>query len=77
MPIALAASRKRRAAGALSHCDVCVIHDVGTHAGAPLVVMELLEGEILRERLAAGSIPVRKAMGHWRTRADTGLTWFS
>ena len=34
-----------RAVGALNHPNVCTILDVGTHDGAPFVVMELLEGE--------------------------------
>ncbi len=51
--------REVRAAGALNHPNVCTIHDVGAHEGAPFVVMELLEGQTLRERLAAGPIPVQ------------------
>ena len=47
----------------MNHPNILTIHDVGSHAGAPYVVSELLEGETLRERLAAaGAIPVRKAM---------------
>ena len=47
-----------RAAGALNHPNVCTIFDVGTYEGAPFVVMELLEGESLRERLRAGPLPL-------------------
>ena len=54
--------QEARAAGALSHPNVCAIHDIGTHDGAPFVVMELLEGETLRARLDSGPIPVRKAI---------------
>jgi serine/threonine protein kinase/tetratricopeptide (TPR) repeat protein len=64
--------QEARAAGALSHPNVCAIHDVGTHEGAPFVVMELLEGETLRERLAAGPIPVRKAIDY-AAQAARGL----
>ena len=53
-----------RAAGALSHPNVCGILDIGTGEGSPFVVMELLEGETLRERLNAGLIPVRKAIDY-------------
>jgi TolB-like protein len=56
--------QEARAAGALSHPNVCAIYDIGTHAGAPFVVMELLEGESLRARLDAGSIPLRKAIDY-------------
>ena len=65
-------AQEARAAGALSHPNVCAIHDVGTHEGAPFVVMELLEGETLRERLAAGPVPARKAIA-WTAQAARGL----
>ncbi len=64
--------QEARAAGALDHPNVCAIHDVGTHAGAPFVVMELLEGESLRARLAAGALPVRKALDY-AAQAALGL----
>ena len=41
--------QEARAAGALNHPNVVTIFDVGTHEGAPFVVMELLEGESLRK----------------------------
>ena len=37
------------------------MYDIGTHAGAPFLVSELLEGQTLRERLDAGALPLRKA----------------
>lgn len=40
-----------RAAGALSHPNLVTIHDFGTHDGAPYLVMELLEGETLRDKI--------------------------
>src|SRR5512143_1434916 len=54
--------QEARAAGALSHPNVCAVFDLGTHEGAPFVVMELLEGETLRSRLGSGLIPARKAI---------------
>jgi hypothetical protein len=44
--------QEARAAGALNHPNVLVIHEVGTHEDSLYVVSELLEGETLRERLA-------------------------
>src|SRR5579859_3238280 len=43
--------QEARAASALNHTNILTILDVGTHEGAPYLVMELLEGETLRERL--------------------------
>jgi Tol biopolymer transport system component len=49
-------------AGRLNHPNILAIHDVGTHDGAPYLVMELLEGETLAASLARGPIPPRKAL---------------
>src|SRR5262245_17237858 len=51
-----------RAAAALSHPNVLVVYDVGSHDGAPYVVMELLEGETLAARLKRSRLPVEKAV---------------
>ena len=53
-----------RAAGALNHPNVLGVHDVGDHDGAPYLVLELLEGETLRQRLRAGALPPRKTLDY-------------
>jgi hypothetical protein len=45
--------REARAASALNHPHICVVHDVGESAGHPYLVMELLDGTPLRERIGA------------------------
>jgi Tol biopolymer transport system component len=72
LPFALATDSERlrrfeqeaRAAAALNHPNILALHDIGQHDGAPYIVTELLEGVTLRERLASGSLPVRKAVEH-------------
>ena len=54
--------REARAIARVSHPSICTVHDVGEHEGVPFLVMELLEGETLAERLELGPIPIDQAV---------------
>jgi eukaryotic-like serine/threonine-protein kinase len=50
------------ALAALNHPNLLAIYDIGTHAGMPYIVSELLEGETLRARLLQGALPFHRAV---------------
>jgi serine/threonine protein kinase/tetratricopeptide (TPR) repeat protein len=56
--------REAKAVAALSHPNILSIFDFGAQDGTTYAVTELLEGETLREKLAAGRIPQRQAMDY-------------
>ena len=54
--------QEAKAVGSLNHPHILAVYDTGSHEGSPYVVSELLEGQTLRERLAGGALPLRKAV---------------
>ncbi len=59
--------QEARAAGALNHPGLVTIFDVGTTSGSPYIVMELLEGQTLRDAIGKGDpqpLPLRKAIDY-------------
>jgi eukaryotic-like serine/threonine-protein kinase len=53
-----------RAAAALSHPNIVVVHDVGRDpaSGTPYIALEYLAGQPLSERLESGRLPMREAL---------------
>ncbi len=61
-----------RAVSALNHPNICTIHDVGEVNGRPYLVMELLEGSTLKERIGGRPLP-RGELMEWALQIASGL----
>jgi serine/threonine protein kinase/tetratricopeptide (TPR) repeat protein len=62
--------REARAASALNHPNICTIFDIGEQDGDPYLVMELLEGETLKDRILAGQLPLEEIVAIARDTAE-------
>lgn len=51
-----------RAAAALAHANIVALYDAGDQEGVSYIVSELVEGELLRDLIRRGPVPVRKAV---------------
>jgi eukaryotic-like serine/threonine-protein kinase len=54
--------RESKAISALQHPNICTLFDVGSQGGVDFLVMELLEGQTVAERLAKGPLPLAQAV---------------
>ena len=54
--------REAEVLASLSHLNIAGIYGLEESAGGPALVMELVEGETLADRLARGPIPVGEAL---------------
>src|SRR5712692_10124360 len=58
--------REARVIASLNHPNICTLFDVGPN----YLVMELVEGPTLAERIKEGAIPLEEALGFARQMAD-------
>ncbi len=54
--------REAQAVSALNHPNICTLYDVGRDGDRDFLVMELMVGELLADRLARGPLPLAEAL---------------
>ncbi len=54
--------REAKAISSLSHPNICTLYDVGREGDVDFLVMELLDGESLADRLAKGPLPIDQVL---------------
>ncbi|MFC1652565.1 protein kinase [Planctomycetota bacterium] len=54
--------REARLLASLDHPNICAVHDLQESDGTHFMVMPLIEGETLKDRIARGAIPVGEAL---------------
>ena len=65
--------REARAASALNHPNICTIYEVEEYEGQPFIVMELLEGQTLRDLIPKEGAVGSKAPLHLDTLVDVAV----
>jgi eukaryotic-like serine/threonine-protein kinase len=62
--------REARAVSSLNHPHICTLHDIGHQDTTDYLVMELIEGETLQERMKKGPLPLNLTLRYGIEIAD-------
>jgi eukaryotic-like serine/threonine-protein kinase len=62
--------REAKTVSQLSHPHICALYDVGREGDVEYLVMELLEGETLSDRLGKGALPLEQTLRYGQEMAD-------
>ena len=54
--------QEARAISSLNHPNICTLYEVEEYDGKPVIVMELLEGQTLKERMRAGRVSLKELL---------------
>ncbi|MDP2055855.1 MAG: serine/threonine-protein kinase [Acidobacteriota bacterium] len=62
--------REARVVSSLNHPHICTLYDIGEHLGRQFMVMELLDGQSLKDRVAKGAMPLEEVLDLGAQMAD-------
>jgi hypothetical protein len=62
--------QEARAASALNHPNICTVFDIGEQDRSPYLVMELLQGETVKDRIVHGALPAEEIVRYGIEIAD-------
>ncbi|HXI11443.1 MAG TPA: protein kinase [Thermoanaerobaculia bacterium] len=62
--------REAKTISQLNHPNICTLYDIGVDDGRAFLVMELIEGETLADRLARGALPLADVLRYGAQIAD-------
>src|SRR2546426_1943008 len=62
--------REAKSISSLNHPHICTLHDVGHQDDVHFLVMELLDGETLADRIAKGPLPIDQVLRYGAQIAD-------